>query len=116
VLQISLGTPSTEILIRSSCRWNYINVAFQVLKAIICCRHNMRSSLSVGTANPYMYASLQMVPLLFWRMQCLKSQHSFPYGLEIMMFWVCNNGGDGTDPITPLQVWLVLLMLHMICW
>jgi hypothetical protein len=33
-------------------------------------------------------------------MQCLKSQHSFPYGLEIMIFGLCN-GGDGTDPITP---------------
>jgi hypothetical protein len=38
--------------------------------------------------------------------------------------WIGNNdvlgfattGGDGTDPITPLQVWLVLVMRHMICW
>jgi hypothetical protein len=28
-----------------------------------------------------------MVPLLFWRMQCLKANILFP-GLEIMMFWV----------------------------
>jgi hypothetical protein len=43
-----------------------------------------------------------------------QSQHSFPYGLEIMMFWVMQQLVE-TDPITPLQVWLVLvLMRHMI--
>jgi hypothetical protein len=41
-----------------------------------------------------------MVPLLFWRMQCLAN---------ILSLWIGNNdvlgyattGGDGTDPITP---------------
>jgi hypothetical protein len=37
------------------------------------------------------------------------------YGLEIMMFWLCNNGGDGTDPISA-GVAGVGLMRHMICW
>jgi hypothetical protein len=44
-----------------------------------------------------------MVPLLFYVCNVSKA-NILSYGLEIMMFWVCNNGGDGTDPITPLQV------------
>jgi hypothetical protein len=34
-------------------------------------------------------------------MQCLKSQHSFPYGLNNDVLGYATTGGDGTDPITP---------------
>jgi hypothetical protein len=33
----------------------------------------------------------------------------FSYGLEIMMFGFATTGGDGTDPLHLLQVWLVLV-------
>jgi hypothetical protein len=57
-----------------------------------------------------------MVPLLFWRMQCLKA--------NILFLWIGNNdvlgyattGGDGTDPITPSAGVAGVLMRHMICW
>jgi hypothetical protein len=60
------------------------------------------AGLSVGTANPYYvrFAPNGTTSVLAYAMS--QSQHSFPYGLEIMMFWVCaTTGGDGTDPITP---------------
>jgi hypothetical protein len=49
-----------------------------------------------GTANPYYVRfSKWYYSVLAYAMS--QKPTFFSYGLEIMMFWVCNNGGDGTD-------------------
>jgi hypothetical protein len=72
--------------------------------------------VSVGTANPYYvrFAPNGTTSVLAYAMSQKPTFFSLWIGNNV--FGLCN-GGDGTDPIHLLQVWLVLvLMRHMICW
>jgi hypothetical protein len=71
------------------------------------------AGLSVGTANPYYvrFAPNGTTSVLAYAMS--QSQHSFPMVGNNDVLGYATTGGDGTDPITPLQVRQVLVLMRM---
>jgi hypothetical protein len=80
------GTP-TEILTSAASGGPYNNCGVPGAKSFRCHQVTVVQRLSLGTANPYYVRFAPNGTTSFWRMQCLKRQHSFPLD-KTMMSWV----------------------------